>query len=115
MSSFPVTSRQGSEVIEGVKTDFHISNYSDRTLVVVTQTGKPGTFIHVQRDSSSGRNGLSINVLVGKRDDVTMVYARQIAEVMHKRSQKPVLIAWECLLACSGSTESKGRLSVRPQ
>jgi proteasome assembly chaperone 3 len=95
--AFPVKSAQTHAAIGGVPTDFHVSVYSDRVLVVITQNGKPGTLLHAQRERSAGGMGtgpgcFSIKVLLGKRDEYLQVYARHVAEMVAARCDKPVLL-----------------------
>lgn len=81
----------------GVPTDFHVSVYSDRVLVIITQNGKPGTLLLAQRErgaggTASGPGSFSTKVLMGKRDDYMQVYARRVAEMVAARCDKPLLL-----------------------
>lgn len=81
----------------GVPTDFHVSVYSDRVLVIITQNGKPGTLLLAQRERgasgmASGPGSFSTKVLMGKRDDFMQVYARRVAEMVSAKCDKPVLL-----------------------
>jgi len=95
--AFPVKSAQTQALIVGVPTDFHVSVYSDRVLVVITQNGKPGTLLLAQRERGAGgmgggAGGFATKVLMGKRDDYMQVYVRRVAEMVSSRCDKPVLL-----------------------
>jgi hypothetical protein len=95
--AFPVKSAQAHSAICGVPTDFHVSVYADRVLVIITQNGKPGTLLLAQRERGAGGMGtgkgsFTTKVLMGKRDDFMHVYARRVAEMVAARSEKPLLL-----------------------
>lgn len=95
--AFPVKSAQAHAAICGVPTDFHVSVYTDRVLVIITQNGKPGTLLLAQRERGAGGMGtgkgsFTTKVLMGKRDDFMHVYARRVAEMVAARSDKPLLL-----------------------
>ena len=95
--AFPVKSAQTQALICGVPTDFHVSVYGDRVLVIITQNGKPGTLLLAQRERGAGGVGggpgsFTTKVLMGKRDDYMQVYARRVGEMVAARCEKPVLL-----------------------
>jgi hypothetical protein len=95
--AFPVKSAQTHASIGGVPTDFHVSVYSDRVLVVITENGKPGTVLLAQRERGAGGvaggpGSFSTKVLMGKRDDYMQVYARRIAEMVAAKCDKSLLL-----------------------
>ena len=82
-------------------TDFVINVYGDRVFIVITQTGKPGTLVHIARDqgtTGSGGKTSTTRVLLGKRDDYVLVYAKKIGDLVSSRTNKPVLLAL-CVLS----------------
>ena len=81
-------------MISGKPTDIAISVYADRVLIVVTQNGKPGTLLHVTREIGAvgGGKGVNTRVLMGKRDDSVLVYAKKIGEMLFARTNKPLLL-----------------------
>ena len=98
METFPVRSAQTHAAIAGVATDFHVSVYADRVLVVITQNGKPGTLLSAQTERGAGGMGgtpgaFSTKVLMGKRDEYLHVYARRVGEMVAAKCSKPVLLS----------------------
>ncbi len=95
--AFPVRSAQTQASICGVSTDFHVSVYSDRVLVIITQNGKPGTLLLAQREQGAGGMGggqgaFTTKVLMGKRDEYMQVYARRVAEMVAAKGDRSVLL-----------------------
>jgi proteasome assembly chaperone 3 len=94
---------QATAVIGDKPTDFIINVYADRVFIIITQTGKPGTLVHVSRDQGAGGAGgktMTTRVLIGKRDDYVLVYAKKIGEMVASRTSKPLLLAL-CVLSDS--------------
>ena len=59
---FPVSTRQFSAVIAGVRTDFVLSAFSDRILVIATQLGKLGTMVAAAREQGEDDDGEAYKV-----------------------------------------------------
>jgi len=90
----PVTTLFAS-CVGGVHTDLLVTKYSDRTFVCVTQLGKLGTIVQVEKDrvrggEDIGRVVFSSTVLLGQDSEEIQLLARVLAE----RSQlnKPLII-----------------------
>ena len=82
--SLPIT-LQISRLINGVPTDFVLQRFSDRTVVLITQSGRIGTYISCSLEDYGVIDGSAktyqISVLLGKRDDTfAEVCARQMQE-----------------------------------
>lgn len=114
-----VRTREHTATICGVPTRFVLSAYSNRTLVLVTQTSGMGTLvrrrppwsraralltcplraqIHAQADNSINASSgtYTTRVLLGRRDDeVLEVYARTLVELIGKKSpeSRPLLLS----------------------
>jgi len=94
-SAGPATKLVGA-IVDGVHTDLVVTRYSDNTLVCVTQLGKLGTIVQVERDQvRSGEEGgkklvYSSTVLLGQDCEEIQFLARVLAE----RSQltKPLVL-----------------------
>ena len=100
---FPVKTKKATAIIGDKPTDFVINVYADRVFIIITQTGKPGTLVHVSRDQGAGGAGgktATTRVLLGKRDDYVLVYAKKIGELVSSRTSKPLLLAL-CVLSDS--------------
>mmetsp|Transcript_5 Transcript_5/g.9 ORF Transcript_5/g.9 Transcript_5/m.9 type:complete len:122 (-) Transcript_5:75-440(-) len=97
MGSFPVTLQHCQEVC-GVPTTFVLTAFSNRIMVVITQTPNFGTLIHAEADRplDPSAGSFSTRVLFGRRDDETLeVYARTLIELISQRSAivRPLLLA----------------------
>ena len=93
----PPTSVHEAEVC-GVLTRFVLTAYSNRVMVVVTQTQNMGTLLLAQRDNpmSAASPCYSVRVLLGRRDDEDAeAYARTMVELISKRAPDagPLLLA----------------------
>lgn len=88
---FPVKTSTFSQEIAGTATDLVISRYSDRLLVVVTQIGKPGTFLEVTKSKVNSRLLYNTNLLFGKSSEEYEVVARAVAEQIS--SELPLVLA----------------------
>lgn len=94
-SAGPVTKLVGA-VVSGVHTDLVVTRYTDNTFVCVTQLGKLGTIVQVERDQvRAGEEGTkkvvySSTVLLGQDSEEIQFLARVLAE----RSQfnKPMVL-----------------------
>ena len=83
-------------VVSGVHTDLLVTRYTDKTFVCVTQLGKLGTIVQVERDQvRAGEEGgkkvvYSSTVLLGQDSEEIQFLARVLAE----RSQlnKPMVL-----------------------
>ncbi|CAL56885.1 Proteasome assembly chaperone 3 [Ostreococcus tauri] len=106
---FPPRSGACACEIASVHTEFLITEYTDRVLVVATQIGKLGTVYHLRRDvpgelslqradadALADDEGLArCETLIGRRDDATLdACARRIGEVLFARGlEKPIVCA----------------------
>ena len=84
-AGFPVTTRQLSADVDGVRTDFVVSAFSDRILVIATQRGTLGTMVSARRDAGEDDDcaSYSVDVLLGRRDaDVIPAAARRLMQAM---------------------------------
>jgi len=94
-SAGPATTLVGA-IVDSVHTDLVVTRYSDNTFVCVTQLGKLGTIVQVERDQvRSGEEGgkklvYSSTVLLGQDSEEIQFLARVLAE----RSQltKPLVL-----------------------
>eukprot|EP00958_Prasinococcus_capsulatus_P023325 scaffold3428_cov379-Prasinococcus_capsulatus_cf.AAC.34 len=66
-----VALRENCREVQGVHTEFLVSFYSNRVLVVITQLKKLGTLVSARRDTTDGPDVYSVSTLLGKRDDVS--------------------------------------------
>lgn len=82
-NAFPVATKTYSLPIAGIDTQFSLSAYSDRILIIATQTGTFGSIIEATQDSSyQGQATFSTNILMGKRDEpLLLLCARQVVEL----------------------------------
>jgi len=63
--------------------DVHVSSFHDRDLVVVTSSRKLGTLVSVDVVTSQNRpSTYQLNVLFGRDDEMTSVFARTLAQVV---------------------------------
>jgi len=96
VSSGPVTGLHAASV-GGVHTDLVITRYTDRDFVCVTQLGKLGTILQVERDQvrggeegSSSRVVYSNSVLLGQDSEEIQLLARVLAEKV--KISKPMVL-----------------------
>jgi len=94
VSAGPVTGLCAT-TIGGVHTDLLVTRYSDRTLVCVTQLGKLGTILQVERDQVRGgeegpRVVYSSTVLLGQDSEEIQLLARVVAE--RSKLSKPMVL-----------------------
>lgn len=81
--------------IGGDQTDLLVTKYSDRTFVCVTQLGKLGTIVQVEKDQvrageEGGRVVYSSTVLLGQDSEEIQLLARVLAE--KSQLNKPILL-----------------------
>ena len=99
---FPPRAGQCACVIDGAHTEFLITEYADRVLVVATQIGKLGTVFHLSRshsvelsdpsyeddgetmdDATASMDTVIARTVIGRRDDDALrACARRIADVL---------------------------------
>ncbi|GMH43866.1 hypothetical protein BSKO_11800 [Bryopsis sp. KO-2023] len=79
---FPVRTRAFQISVEDVPTEFLLNGYSNRILVVATQTGTFGTVLQAKAEPSfDGETTFSVSTLMGKRDEEELtICARRIIE-----------------------------------
>ena len=93
----PLT-RTHEAVVCGVPTRFVLTAYTNRIMVVVTQTKNMGTLLLARNDNPQNPSATcySVRVLLGRRDDEAVeVYARTLVELISKRAPDagPLLLA----------------------
>ena len=80
--SFPPTINR-SYIINNIQTDIIVQRFAERTFIGISQLdGKIGTYISSSVECSVIDNSITyhLSTLLGKRDDLLEVYARQISE-----------------------------------
>ena len=82
----------------GVPTRFVLTVYTNRIMVVVTQTSNMGTLLMASADDplNPTSNAFSVRVLLGRRDDEMLeAYARSMVELIWRRAPDsgPLLLA----------------------
>ena len=88
-----VQTTQGAFTIDGVHTEFLVSDYSNRLLLVVTQIGKLGTMYHAAGAGPGGGGGglmgepaPEVRTLVGRHDDEMLTAAaRRLVQIVQGR------------------------------
>ena len=86
-------SRQVAVKIDGVHTDVVLTVFVDALLVLVTQRGKIGHVFETYSDGGEGSSEtFTVNVLLGSREGVEEVFARQIIEALSKTTRRKVII-----------------------
>ncbi len=113
-------------LVQGVPTDFHLTSYADRVLLVVTQLGSVGTVIEASVDSAAGGGAAAAaalahpqgggaesqggptyttSVLLGRRDEpLLQLCARQIVQQAQRAGcAKPILVCLGLSKEASGS------------
>ena len=94
-TGFPVRSSQSSCDIEGQATQFLLSAYADRVLVVVTQLESLGAVLHAQKETVlGGGSTYRVDMLLGGREDPALeLCARQLAERLSEDGcERPLLL-----------------------
>jgi Proteasome assembly chaperone 3 len=86
---FAVPTKEHTCTIEGEPTSICVMHYADKVVVLVTQTGKLGSWFQASFDSgatqlasgASDESRFTVQTLLGRRDDETLaVFARQLIE-----------------------------------
>lgn len=91
-SEFPVKSTTFTKEIAGNETDLLFSRFSDRLLVIITQIGKPGTFLEVSKSKvNENKVVYTTNLLLGKDSEDYELIARAIAEQL--APDQPIVLA----------------------
>lgn len=93
--SFPVRTAQSTCDIEGQPTQFLLSAYADRVMVVVTQLESLGAVLHAQKESVlGGGSTYRVDMLLGGREDPALeLCARQLAERLSEDGcERPLLL-----------------------
>ncbi|KAG8471104.1 hypothetical protein KFE25_009525 [Diacronema lutheri] len=84
--------------VNGVLTHVVHISYSNRVFMLISQTGKMGTVMHVQAPSDMGEGGGGVSVeaqtLIGQRsDDALDVYARRVYEAVCAKARLPLMLS----------------------
>jgi hypothetical protein len=80
--------------LNGVGTDVVLVGYSNKTLVIISQTGKMGTIMHVDVPSELGGGAVETQTLIGHRDnDALDVYARRVYETVCAKAGVPLVLS----------------------
>jgi len=92
--------------------DVHVSSFHDRDLVVVTSSRKLGTLVSVDVVTSQNRpSTYQLNVLFGRDDEMTSVFARTLAQVVDElrkgNSQQNTPGAQKPILCCVALKEGE--------
>lgn len=82
MASLPCQSCTWSVPIEGIDCSFAITAYTDRLLVIASQTGTLGAVLAAERETVlGGGSTYRVDTLLGRRDEpLPELCARQLAE-----------------------------------
>uniref|UniRef100_A0A6T5UGU5 Uncharacterized protein n=1 Tax=Polyblepharides amylifera TaxID=1486889 RepID=A0A6T5UGU5_9CHLO len=95
-ASFPVPTQHFAAVLEGEHTEFLITGYDNRVMVMVTQLGRVGTVLQAKCESSPGSSGESYTVssLLGRRDEPLLeICARRMMELLTDSGcRRPLLL-----------------------
>ncbi|CAD7699887.1 unnamed protein product [Ostreobium quekettii] len=95
MAQFCVPTRRFLRDIEGVSTDFVLSAYDDRVVVVATQIGTVGTVLQASPETAlDGSVTFGVSVLLGRRDqEELLLCARRIVDGASKTGcRRPLII-----------------------
>ncbi|XP_022993682.1 uncharacterized protein LOC111809020 isoform X1 [Cucurbita pepo subsp. pepo] len=93
---FPVSHKQASLEIKGIKTDIVVCRHDDHFLVIATQIGAMGTMLQARKEEGMAiHSTFSVSTVFGKRDEPMLVAcARQLIEqISLSGSYKPLLIS----------------------
>ncbi|XP_022133619.1 uncharacterized protein LOC111006156 isoform X2 [Momordica charantia] len=84
---FPVSHKQVSIEIKGIKTDIVICRHDDHYLVIATQIGAMGTMLQARKEEGMAMQPtFSVSTVFGKRDEL-------IEQISLSGSYKPLLIS----------------------
>jgi hypothetical protein len=87
-------SRQLAVLIDGVHTDIILTVYSDCVLVVCTQRAKLGHLFEAYSDGGDGDcETFTVNPLLGSREGIELIFARQIVEALSKSTKRKLFIS----------------------
>jgi proteasome assembly chaperone 3 len=87
---------QFSIMVEGFHTEIICQSFSDRLVIIITQLGKPGTFLTSMKESNqfSSEDIFETKVLFGKRDSrLNDILSRLIINDVSKKTTKPILFS----------------------
>ncbi|XP_023525404.1 uncharacterized protein LOC111789023 isoform X1 [Cucurbita pepo subsp. pepo] len=93
---FPVSHKQASMEIKGIKTDIVICRHDDHFLVIATQIGAMGTMLQARKEEGMAIHPtFSVSTVFGKRNEPMLIAcARQLIEqISLSGSYKPLLIS----------------------
>jgi len=95
MEELPFRTKQWCSEVEGIRTEFILSTYSNQLFFVITQLEKLGTLIEARADLSleGDSTTFTVNTLLGKRDPSLEVYARELISFTSQTSPKPLLLS----------------------
>jgi hypothetical protein len=83
--------------IDGIQTDLVLSEFVDTIHLLITQRGKIGHLFECSSDGGvpgdEGSETFTVNCLLGKRESVEEVFARQIVASLSPTTEKRLLIA----------------------
>eukprot|EP00762_Andalucia_godoyi_P001261 ANDGO_04922.mRNA.1 hypothetical protein GUITHDRAFT_154656 len=92
---FPITTENRNVSICGTDTELCVSVFSNYVMVNVSQTGKPGVFVHATPDSSfEGETTFSISTILGVQtdeDELSSLLARRLVELTHSTGRSLLL------------------------
>lgn len=77
-----MSSRQSSATLDGRGTDFLLTTYEDRILLLINQLGTLGTVVHAEKETVlGGGSTFRVDTLLGRRDDpLPELCARRLVE-----------------------------------
>jgi proteasome assembly chaperone 3 len=103
---FPVSFKQFEASVNGLPTQFSLSAYADRIVIVATQTGTLGTLVHAQKETVLGGGAtFQTTTLLGSRDNpLPELCARQLIERISQAGCDQALLL--CLGLAAGDRQS---------
>lgn len=94
-AKFPVQTLAENYQINDLPTDFVVSKFSDKLLVIITQFGRVGNLIEIRRDVAQkddpSTSVYNIKVVLGRDDEEVHVAARFLMNVIP--TEKPVTLS----------------------
>ena len=114
-AALPAPSSAFTASISGRDTDFLITCYTDRVMVVATQLGTLGTVLHAEKETVlGGGSTYRVDTLLGRRDEpLAELCARQLAERLSDAGcASPLLL---CLALDRGALTLQGVQQVVQQ
>jgi hypothetical protein len=92
-----IKSRQIAVSIDGVHTDVVLSEFVNAIHVLVTQRGKVGHVFECSSDGGvpgeEGSETFTVDCLLGRREAVEEVFARQMVQALSATTEKKLLIS----------------------